>query len=370
MKKQRWHKIMSLVLVFLMMLSSTVTVNAVSENPVLINSDSYTYAAANPDVSDIKNITGLDVCDNLIKAHFDENTSGTYSKDGFTVKVTVTTGPAISWESNYPVQFVFVKGGNQGGNLYMYDPMLNEGTGLATADNINKKTGESSGPAGLSHIVFYYCKTELEPATSSIKVVKTLANTEDEPHVGVRFTLTLNDEEVANKVTGSDGIIEFTGLTIGQVYTLTETIASGYTTDLGTEGNGILDVTVVEDETIINVLNTPPTVDEEDNDDNTGGGGTGGGGGGGNNDNEEPEPTENEITTFDEEPLPEAVPDPEPKPENPNKPDTPNNDKTIELDEEPLAQAIPQTGGIPIEALSFIGVALTGIGAVLRKKDS
>jgi len=61
---------------------------------------------------------------------------------------------------------------------------------------------------------------------------------------------------------------------------------------------------------------------------------------------------------------------PEPKPENPNKPDTPNNDKIIELDEEPLAQAIPQTGGIPLEALSLIGVALTGIGAVLRKKNS
>ena len=72
----------------------------------------------------------------------DPKTYGT--DDGFRVYIW-NDGDTFTWLSNYPVYYVYAKGGNQGGNMYIYDPPSTSGCGL-------------SQPGGdWSHINFYYC---------------------------------------------------------------------------------------------------------------------------------------------------------------------------------------------------------------------
>jgi hypothetical protein len=62
----------------------------------------------------------------------------TYSdpNSDFEVDITVNDGATeMSFSSNLPVDAVFVKGGNEGGNLYVYDPPVTEDSGLTTPTN-------------------------------------------------------------------------------------------------------------------------------------------------------------------------------------------------------------------------------------------
>lgn len=73
-----------------------------------------------------------------------ENPSGTYDQDDpavsvtpdvdtdFEVTITPTAGNTFSFSANLAVEAVFVKGGNEGGNLYEYDPAVFSDTGLQT----------------------------------------------------------------------------------------------------------------------------------------------------------------------------------------------------------------------------------------------
>ena len=70
----------------------------------------------------------------------------------FEVTITPTAGNSFTFDANIAVEAVFVKGGNEGGNLYEYDPAVKSDTGLQT-------------PSGqqISHISF--CWTD-EPEES------------------------------------------------------------------------------------------------------------------------------------------------------------------------------------------------------------
>jgi hypothetical protein len=62
----------------------------------------------------------------------------TYSdpNSDFEVDITVNDGATeMSFSSNLPVDAVFVKGGNEGGNLYVYNPPVTEDSGLTTPTN-------------------------------------------------------------------------------------------------------------------------------------------------------------------------------------------------------------------------------------------
>ena len=50
--------------------------------------------------------------------------TGTYSdpNSAFEVEITLNADGSIDFVSNLPVDAVFIKGGNEGGNLYVYDP--------------------------------------------------------------------------------------------------------------------------------------------------------------------------------------------------------------------------------------------------------
>jgi hypothetical protein len=50
----------------------------------------------------------------------------------FEVTITPTAGNTFTFDANIAVEAVFVKGGNEGGNLYEYDPPVTSDTGLQT----------------------------------------------------------------------------------------------------------------------------------------------------------------------------------------------------------------------------------------------
>jgi hypothetical protein len=74
----------------------------------------------------------------------DETPSGFYDQDdpavkvtpdvdtGFEVTITPGAGNSFSFTANLAVEAVFVKGGNDGGNLYEYDPAVLSDSGLQT----------------------------------------------------------------------------------------------------------------------------------------------------------------------------------------------------------------------------------------------
>ena len=150
------HLIIIAIIILLVFPKSYLSAEEVSPS-ILINKEEYSYKSANPDIEDLEKISSLLVInEDLIKAHLDENQSGIYSLDEFRVEVSVQNNYIVSFESNYPVQFIFVKGGNQGGNLYYYNPSVQSDSNLVTPNN-----GSNSKPASLSHLVFYYYKAIL-----------------------------------------------------------------------------------------------------------------------------------------------------------------------------------------------------------------
>jgi hypothetical protein len=73
--------------------------------------------------------------------------TGTYSdpNSDFEVEIVLNSDGSIDFVANHPVDAVFVKGGNEGGNLYVYDPAVTADTGLDTP------TGQ-----GISHVSFCF----------------------------------------------------------------------------------------------------------------------------------------------------------------------------------------------------------------------
>jgi hypothetical protein len=86
----------------------------------------------------------------------EENPSGEYSdpNSDFVVTITPGEGNTMSFEANLAVEAVFIKGGNQGGNLYKYDPPVMSDSGLQTP-----------GAQGISHVSFCWTDAPGEEPT-------------------------------------------------------------------------------------------------------------------------------------------------------------------------------------------------------------
>jgi hypothetical protein len=98
---------------------------------------------------------------------------GTYSNGVLTVTLDVRDtpdGPVVDWTSNFPIQYVFVKGGPNG-NLYTYNPPVTSDTGLHSP--VNPENGKYYG---LSHISFCYS------ADATIDITPDGVNEVGDPH--------------------------------------------------------------------------------------------------------------------------------------------------------------------------------------------
>jgi hypothetical protein len=73
-------------------------------------------------------------------------TATIYEDDGYT---------GLNFTSEIPISYVYVKGGPEGGNMYLYDPPSFGDTGLYTPVNPSNNT-----PSGISHVTFYYCEPQ------------------------------------------------------------------------------------------------------------------------------------------------------------------------------------------------------------------
>jgi hypothetical protein len=98
----------------------------------------------------------------------------TYSdpNSDFEVDITVNDGATeMSFSSNLPVDAVFVKGGNEGGNLYVYDPPVTEDSGLTTPTNQQ-----------ISHVSFCFNDVPDESVEQSVaeSVEESVAESEEE----------------------------------------------------------------------------------------------------------------------------------------------------------------------------------------------
>ena len=282
MKKQRWHKILSLVLVFLMMLSSTVTVNAVVENPMV-----YTGNDQHLDFEEILEYFGSHYSkDDIDFVEFNQSIikNDKVTVNGFSVTFSdietkedeTSEIMSLYWStSSKQVLFVSVKAGN-GGNLYYYNPLSDGGFVEVPSNN------------SVSHLRFYYVDEDVDD------------DVVDDDDV--------DDEDVDDEDVDDEDVDEETTTT---------------------RRRRVADVEIPEielpDEEIAESLPEPVM--------------------------EETVEVVVEIVPVEDiildEPIAEALP------------------IAILEDEE-----LPQTGGLPLEALSLIGVALTSVGAVLRKRNS
>jgi uncharacterized cupin superfamily protein len=96
--------------------------------------------------------------------------SGTYGP------ITVTfhdNGTQVDFSSTVAVDAVFVKGGNQGGNLYDYSSAPSTGD-----NNLTTPTGPNGQPQGISHVSFCW-NEEPPPTPKALKVSKTADATYD-----------------------------------------------------------------------------------------------------------------------------------------------------------------------------------------------
>ena len=86
----------------------------------------------------------------------EESPSGEYTDpdSDFVVTITPGAGNTMSFDANLAVDAVFIKGGNQGGNLYEYDPPVTSDSGLQTP-----------GAQGISHVSFCWTDAPGEEPT-------------------------------------------------------------------------------------------------------------------------------------------------------------------------------------------------------------
>ena len=74
------------------------------------------------------------------------------------------------------------------------------------------------------------------------------------------------------------------------------------------------------------------------------------------------------------EPTPEPTPEPQPTPEptpipTPEPTPAPTPEPEVIIDDEATAEELPETGGVPMEAITFIGMGAIWAGSILRKKN-
>lgn|GEM_PF-1989505 len=124
-----------------------------------------------PDPDKVRQYLGPETCDNFYTIKIDEDQDGvpdggtyTDSKTGFTVtiyKKLISGKYYFAYQTNFPVYHLYAKGGNQGGNFYLYYPTY--------PDGVYQDCGLSQPGGDWSHITFYYC---VPPANPSIKIIK------------------------------------------------------------------------------------------------------------------------------------------------------------------------------------------------------
>ncbi|VDN46589.1 conserved exported protein of unknown function [Petrocella atlantisensis] len=268
MKKQRWHKILSLVLVFLMMLSSTVTVNAMNDYPI-----------------SKEGIEPVEISGNTGKGNFKPNSNGEWhSYEGIKYRIYGNEKEYLEWKSDtHYVISISIKGGNNY-HLYEYDY-----DGILNDENLVSPLNNGNQIPAISNILI--------EVGAIISVDDDVVDDED-----------VDDEDVDDEDVDDDDVDDETTTT---------------------RRRRVADVEIPEielpDEEIAESLPEPVM--------------------------EETVEVVVEIVPVEDiildEPIAEALP------------------IAILEDEE-----LPQTGGLPLEALSLIGVALTSVGAVLRKRNS
>jgi LPXTG-motif cell wall-anchored protein len=287
MKKQRWHKIMSLILVFLMMLTSRVTVNAMNDYPI-----------------SKEGIEPVEISGNTGNVNFSPNSNGNWhSYEGIKYRIYGDDKEYLEWKSDtHYVISISIKGGNNY-HLYEYDYDYD---GILNDENLVSPLNNGNQIPAISNIL--------------IKVGAIISDDEDSDDEDTDDEDTddedaddedTDDEDTDNEDTDDEDTDDEN--TDDEIETTTRRRVA------------VVEVAEIEllDEDIAEAL---------------------------------PEPMMEEVVVIEEEPIEEVFLD------------------------EPIAEALPvaifedeelpQTGGLPLEALSLIGVALTSVGAVLRKRNS
>jgi LPXTG-motif cell wall-anchored protein len=313
MKKQRWRKIMSLILVFLMMLTSSVTVNAMNDYPI-----------------SKEGIEPVEISGNTGNGNFSPNSNGNWhSYEGIKYRIYGNEKEYLEWKSDtHYVISISIKGGNNY-HLYEYDY---EYDGILNDENLVSPLNNGNQIPAISNIL--------------IEVGAIISDDEDN-----------DDEDTDDEDTDDED-----------------------TDDEDTDDEDTDDEDTDDEDTDDEDTDDEDTDDEDTDDEDT------------DDEDTDDEDTDDEIETttrrnrvavvevpeieLPDEDIAEALPEPMMEEV------VVIEDEPIEevfLDE-PIAEALPiailedeelpQTGGLPLEAFSLIGVALTGIGAVLRKKNS
>lgn len=177
----------------------------------------------------------------------------------------------LDWESNFPVSYVFVKGGKGGGGLlYKYDPAVTEDEGLTALMHSSDK------PHGISHVTFFY-KAEEEERTGSIVISKLIVDEEDNEILldTTEFEITVSGLNLQEKISlEKDIVITKLPLDPDISYTINELYKEGYRLvsieEQGTiaatseASSKALTVTLTESKPIIHVLVTNMKLDDEE----------------------------------------------------------------------------------------------------------
>jgi hypothetical protein len=126
--------------------------------------------------------------------------SGTYGP------VTATfhdNGTQVDFTSTVPVVAVFVKGGNQGGNLYDYSSAPSSGD-----NNLVTPTGPGGQPQGISHVSF--CWNEEPPPTPNALDVSKTATTSYDRKIDWKLEKTVDDNSHSGNAGETAGTSEWT----------------------------------------------------------------------------------------------------------------------------------------------------------------
>ncbi|WP_090552856.1 hypothetical protein [Natronincola ferrireducens] len=170
MKKRLFSILLAVMLIFSLVqfvFAGTEDCTSPKVNPTTGSYDSIPILGPNPIPSSLEAPEGCilkafkidldenELVDGIYKVG-DDDTASTDLNSKFQVTIT-NNGDTFAWASTMPVFHVYVKGGNQGGNLYSYYPKYPQGVyndcGLKQPANNPNNTG-----SGWSHITFYYCE--------------------------------------------------------------------------------------------------------------------------------------------------------------------------------------------------------------------
>ncbi|HSK94466.1 MAG TPA: hypothetical protein VLA76_10475 [Candidatus Angelobacter sp.] len=216
--------------------------------------------------------------------------AGTYNysdpNSDFEVELTVYADGSFDFEANIAVNAVFVKGGNEGGNLYLYAPPAMSDTGLDTPTGqaishvsfcfdeppmaTPTPTPTPDEGEGIVEIDKFFCITDGEAGTQYFVFDPTFPTPTvqgqeeaEQPDEGcwteaVAFTITGGDlEEPLHVMTGENGIIEFPLPDSDEPYTITEDM-SGASAQFWVEDGALTAILVInwveDDEGLLKVI--------------------------------------------------------------------------------------------------------------------